>query len=61
MAGKQPRKATGRVLTAGAMDAQNTFQAPQAIKPAAFSAAANGGKLSFSVPAKAVLVVALED
>jgi len=59
--GKQPAKATGRVLTAGAMDAQNTFKAPQAVKPAAFSASAAGGKLSFSVPAKAVVVVALED
>jgi alpha-L-arabinofuranosidase len=43
------------------MDAHNTFQDPQVIKPAAFSARAADGKLSIKVPAKAVMVVALEE
>ena len=49
------------MLTAAAMDAHNTFQKPQAIKPAAFSAQAAGGKLTIKVPAKAVVVVAMEE
>jgi alpha-L-arabinofuranosidase len=58
--GKAVTGATGRVLTAAAMDAHNTFEQPQAIKPAPYSAKASGGKLKFSVPAKSVIVVALE-
>ena len=42
-------------------DAHNTFRNPQVIKPAAFSARAVGGKLSVKVPAKAVIVLALEE
>jgi alpha-L-arabinofuranosidase len=61
VAGTKVRGAAGRVLTAAAMDAHNTFQNPQAIKPAAFDARAEGGKLSIKVPAKAVMVVALEE
>ncbi len=49
------------MLTAAALDAHNTFQNPQAIKPAAYSARAAGGMLSIKVPAKAVMVVALEE
>ena len=52
--------ATGRILTSDKMDAHNTFKSPQAIKPAPYSAKANGGKLSLSLPAKSVVVVALE-
>jgi alpha-N-arabinofuranosidase len=50
----------GQVLTADAMDAHNTFEQPQAIKPAPFSARAQGGKLTIKVPAKAVMVFAVE-
>jgi alpha-N-arabinofuranosidase len=50
----------GRVLTANTMDAHNTFAAPQAIKPAAFSATGVDGKVSVQIPAKAVVVVAVE-
>jgi alpha-N-arabinofuranosidase len=50
----------GQVLTADAMDAHNTFDKPQAIKPAPFSASAAGGKLTVKVPAKAVMVFAVE-
>jgi alpha-L-arabinofuranosidase len=61
VAGSKAKGAAGKVLTSAVMDAHNTFQNPQAIKPAAFSARAAGGKLSIKVPAKAVMVVALEE
>jgi alpha-L-arabinofuranosidase len=61
LAGTKLKGAAGKVLTSAAMDAHNTFQNPQAIKPAAFSARAAGGELSIKVPAKAVMVVALEE
>jgi alpha-L-arabinofuranosidase len=61
VAGTKVKGAAGKVLTSATMDAHNTFQNPQAIKPAPFSARAAGGKLSIKVPAKAVMVVALEE
>jgi alpha-N-arabinofuranosidase len=61
VAGTKVKGAAGKVLTSDTMDAHNTFQYPQAIKPAAFSARAAGGKLSIKVPAKAVMVVSLEE
>jgi alpha-N-arabinofuranosidase len=61
VAGTKVKGAAGKVLTSAAMDAHNTFAHPQAIKPAAFNARAAGGKLSIKVPAKAVMVVALEE
>jgi alpha-L-arabinofuranosidase len=61
VSGAKVKGAAGKVLTSAAMDAHNTFQNPQAIKPAAFSARAAGGKLSIKMPAKAVMVVALEE
>ncbi|MBW8896635.1 MAG: alpha-N-arabinofuranosidase [Massilia sp.] len=61
VAGTKVKGAAGKVLTSAAMDAHNTFQNPQLIKPAPFSARAAGGKLSVKVPAKAVMVVALEE
>ncbi|MBW8843384.1 MAG: alpha-N-arabinofuranosidase, partial [Burkholderiales bacterium] len=61
VAGTKVKGAAGQVLTSAVMDAHNTFQNPQVIKPAAFSARAAGGKLSIKVPAKAVMVVALEE
>ncbi len=60
VAGAKVNAAAGKVLTSATMDAHNTFRNPQVIKPAAFSARAEGGKLSIKVPAKAVMVVALE-
>ncbi|MEO7495749.1 MAG: alpha-L-arabinofuranosidase C-terminal domain-containing protein [Massilia sp.] len=51
--------ATGSVLTALAMDAHNSFASPKAVMPALFAARAEHGKLSISVPAKSVVVVAL--
>ena len=59
--GQAIKAVKGRVLTADAMDAHNSFKTPQAIKPAPFSATAGAdGKLTVKVPAKAVIVVAVE-
>jgi alpha-N-arabinofuranosidase len=53
-------KLNGQVLTAAKMDAHNTFDAPNAVKPAAYSAQAAGGKLTIALPAKSVLVGSVE-
>jgi alpha-N-arabinofuranosidase len=60
LAGIKVAGVSGQVLTAKAMDAHNTFAAPEAIKPAPYSAKANNGKLALEIPAKAVVVVAVE-
>jgi alpha-N-arabinofuranosidase len=60
VAGQNVSGVTGQVLTAEAMDANNTFQHPQDIKPAPYSARAAGNKLVLKVPAKAVVVVTVE-
>ena len=51
---------SGQLLTATAMDAHNTFANPNAIKPVSYSAKAVNGKLSLELPAKSVVVVAVE-
>ena len=53
--------AQGRVLTAAAMDAHNTFAAPKAIMPAPFQATVIGGKLTAKLPAKAVVVLTINE
>jgi alpha-N-arabinofuranosidase len=59
--GQTIKSVKGNLLTASAMDTHNTFQSPNAIKPVAFNAAAGAdGKLTVKVPAKAVIVVAVE-
>jgi alpha-N-arabinofuranosidase len=48
------------MLTAAAMDARNTFDAPHAVEPRAFGQAQlRGGNLSVSLPAKSVVVLRL--
>jgi alpha-N-arabinofuranosidase len=60
VSGQNVTTVRGQVLTAAAMDAHNTFENKDAVKPAPFSATAAGGKLTIKVPAKAVMVVAIE-
>ncbi|WP_313171805.1 alpha-N-arabinofuranosidase [Massilia oculi] len=60
VAGLNVGSVSGQVLTAEKMDAHNTFEQPQAVKPAPFSAKAADGKLTIKVPAKAVMVFAVE-
>jgi alpha-N-arabinofuranosidase len=54
------RAVDGRVLTAGAMDARNTFDHPDQVRPEPFRGAKlQGGELSVSLPAKSVVVLDL--
>lgn len=55
-----PLAARGQLLTAGAMDAQNELGKPPQVVPQAFEARAADGRLTLKLPAKSVLVVALE-
>jgi alpha-L-arabinofuranosidase len=50
----------GRVLTAGAMDAHNTFAQPHALVPAPYSAGASGTRLALELPPKSVVVVSVK-
>lgn len=52
--------ADGQVLTAGTMDAHNTFAQPNALIPVPFSAKAHDGKLILTLPAKSVTVVKVQ-
>jgi alpha-L-arabinofuranosidase len=55
-----PKAVKGKLLTAGAMDAQNELgKAPQVV-PVAFEAQAADGKLTIKLPAKSIVVVAVE-
>jgi alpha-N-arabinofuranosidase len=60
VAGQNVGAVRGQILTADAMDAHNTFENKDAVKPAPFSASAAGGKLTVKVPAKSIIVVAVE-
>jgi len=58
--GLAAKSVTARVLTAEAMNAHNTFDAPDQIKPTAFSdAVLSGNRVSLSIPAKSVLLLSL--
>ena len=51
---------SGRILTATTMDAHNTFEQPDAVRPASFDGAVlNGGTLSIDLPAKSLVVLEL--
>ena len=58
--GVNPSSANGRLLTADAMDAHNTFAKPEAIKPVAYRAEVKNGKVEVNLPPKAVVVLALD-
>jgi alpha-N-arabinofuranosidase len=61
LAGLAPKSVTGRVLTAPAMNAHNTFAAPDTVRPAAFDGAAvKGGTLEVQLPPRSVVVLALK-
>jgi alpha-N-arabinofuranosidase len=47
----------GRMLTASAMDAHNTFARPDTLVPAPFSAGSRGAPLVLELPPKSVVVV----
>ena len=61
VAGATPRTVAGRVLTAPAVNAMNTFDRPDVVKPVEFRGAkAEGGALTLTLPAKSVVVVELK-
>ena len=52
--------AHGRILSAFAMDAHNTFAQPNLVHPVAFNSSTQDGKMSFDMPAKSVAVVTVD-
>ena len=52
--------ASGQILTGPKMDSRNTFAAPDAIHPVAYSGYRKLGKLVFDLPARSVAVVAVD-
>jgi alpha-N-arabinofuranosidase len=61
IAGANVRTVKGEILTATALDARNTFESPDAVKPTPFTGAAlKDSKLSLSLPAKSVVVLSLK-
>ena len=58
--GSSVKNVSGEVLTASAMNAMNTFERPDAIKPTSFSGfKLQGSQLTLSIPAKSVVVLEL--
>ncbi len=56
--GAEPRSASGRVLTAPALQAHNTFDSPDAVKPAPLADfTLSGGVLTLLLPSKSVAVM----
>lgn len=59
--GLAPKTVAGRVLTAAATNAHNTFEAPDTVKPAAFNGATlKGDSLEIKLPAKSVVILTLQ-
>ena len=62
ISGSAGRGARGRILTAGAMDAHNTFARPDTVRPADFTAfrpAPDGRSLTLELPPKSVVTLEL--
>ncbi|PZQ61939.1 MAG: alpha-N-arabinofuranosidase [Sphingomonas taxi] len=60
LTGLSATRATGQILTAPAINAINTFDAPNAVVPAAFNdARVDGGRLTVTLPAKSVVMLDL--
>jgi alpha-N-arabinofuranosidase len=59
--GMQITRMTGRVLTAEAINAHNTFDQPTAVKPVTFNAATlTGSGIQIDMPARSVVVLEIE-
>jgi alpha-N-arabinofuranosidase len=59
--GFEVKKAAGRILTAEAMNAHNTFEKPDAVKPVEFKGIEiKDGKILAAIPSKSVVVLAVE-
>jgi len=61
LAGATGTSVTGRILTAATMQAHNAFDAPDVVKPAAFTGAQiAGGTLNVTIPAKSVVMLQVQ-
>ena len=61
LAGVTPKSVAGRVLTGTTMNAHNTFDAPDVVKPTIFEGAALiGDSLEVRLPAKSVVILTLK-
>ena len=61
LAGAEARTVTGRVLTAASMDAHNTFENPDAVKPSSFTGfEREGGDVALALPAKSVVIMEVQ-
>ncbi len=59
--GVTPKRVSGRVLTAAAMNAHNTFEAPNVVKPVVLDAVkVDGGKVAVTLPARSVTVLTID-
>lgn len=56
----QYRHAKGSLLTATNIDQHNTFDKPEQVKPTHYSTSSKSGLFTFKVPAKSIIVVAIE-
>jgi alpha-N-arabinofuranosidase len=62
LAGAPARTASAQLLTADEMDAHNTFASPDTVQPRPFTGIARrGDSLSFTLPAKAIVMIAIGD
>jgi len=56
--GMKPTSATGRVLTAEAINTHNTFEHPESVKPVTFDGATlTGNAMRLVLPAKSIVVL----
>ncbi|MES1201066.1 MAG: alpha-L-arabinofuranosidase C-terminal domain-containing protein, partial [Pseudomonadota bacterium] len=61
LAGLTARHVSGQILTAAAMDAHNTFEAPNSLVPAPFNGASiSRDRLNVNLPAKSLVVLAID-
>jgi alpha-N-arabinofuranosidase len=58
IAGAASGRVTGRVLTAPTLNAVNTFEMPDAVRPVPFTdATVQGDRITLTLPSKSVVVV----
>ncbi len=59
--GIKPQSVSGRILTSPAMNAHNTFEKPDEVKPAPFQGCElNDGRVTATLPAKSVVVLEMK-
>ena len=60
VSGAAVRRAAGEVLTAPNVNSINTFGAPNTVAPKPISGTVRGGRVTVTLPAKSVAVIALD-